>query len=103
MNPTQIRLDARTKKALDRLAKRERITRSDAMRQVLNEGLRTLLLRQSVQGYVEKRMSIGAAAQHASVTIAEMATHLASLGIPFYRYSAEELERDIDRAKGWLS
>ena len=103
MHPTQVRLDPELKEGLERLAKRERTTTSEALRKALKEGTRVLLLREAVEGYVEKRLSLGGAADLAGVSIAEMAAHLASLGIPFYRYSAKDLERDAKRARGWLA
>lgn len=103
MHPTQVRLDPELKQDLERLARRERTTTSEAMRRALKEGTKLLLLRKAVEGYVEKRLSLGGAAELAGVSIAEMASHLSDLGIPFYRYSAKDLERDAKRARGWLS
>lgn len=103
MHPTQVRLDPALKEDLERLAKRDRTTTSDALRRALKEGTRVLLLRKAVEGYTEKRLSLGAAADLAGVSISEMAAHLAELGIPFYRYSVKDLERDAKRARGWLS
>lgn len=102
MEPTQLRLDPQLKEAVESLAKRERTSTSDALRKLLKEGLRTVLLREAVEGYLEKRFSLGGAAEHAGVSIAQMAGHLAALEIPFYRYPPAELHRDIARARGWL-
>lgn len=102
MHPTQVRLDPDLKEGLERLAKRDRTTTSAALRKALKEGTRVLLLRKAVEGYQEKRLSLGAAAELAGVSISEMAAHLSDLGIPFYRYSAADLERDSKRARGWL-
>jgi len=103
MHPTQVRLDPELKEGLERLAKRERTTTSEALRKALKEGTRVLLLREAVEGYVEKRLSLGGAADLAGVSIAEMTAHLTSLGIPFYHYSTKDLERDAKRARGWLA
>jgi predicted HTH domain antitoxin len=102
MQPTQLRLDPHLKKAVEALAKRDGTSASDAMRKLLQEGLRTVLLRQAVEGYLEKRLSLGGAAEHAGISIGEMAAHLAALDIPVYRYSPAELDRDIERARSWL-
>lgn len=102
MQPLQLRLDRELKGAVEDLAERDRTSTSDAIRKLLKEGLRTVLLREAVQGYLEKRFSLGGAAEHAQISIAEMAAHLAALEIPFYRYSPAELERDIEKARGWL-
>jgi predicted HTH domain antitoxin len=102
MHPTQVRLDRELKDGLERLAKRDRTTTSEALRRALKEGVRALLLREAVAGYIEKRLSLGGAAEVAGVSIAEMAAHLGDRGIPFYRYSAADLERDAKRARGWL-
>ena len=88
MHPTQVRLDSELKGALERLARRDRTSTSEALRKALKEGTRVLLLRTAVEGYVERRLSLGGAADLAGVSIAEMAAHLADLDIPFYRYSA---------------
>jgi len=103
MHPTQVRLNRELRQRIERLAREDRTTASEALRQALDEGTRVLLLRRAVEGYVEKRFSLGGAADHAGVSIAEMAAHLADLGIPFYRYSAKDLERDAKRARGWLA
>ena len=103
MHPTQVRLNRDLKERLERLAKGDHTTTSEALRKALQEGTKVLLLRRAVEGYVEKRLSLGGAADLAGVSIAEMAAHLSHLGIPFYRYSAKELERDVKRARGWLA
>src|SRR3989304_8517466 len=103
MHPTQVRLDAELRRALHRLAVRERTTTSVALRKALREGVRASLLREAVAGCVEARLPLGAAAELADVSIAQMATHLDSLGIPFYRYSVAGLGRDTERTKAWLA
>lgn len=102
MHPTQVRLGRELRDEIRRLARRGRTSSSEAMRMALKEGAHVLLMRQAVEGYLEKRLSLGAAAELAGVSYAEMAAHLAGLGVPFYRYSADDLARDVKRARGWL-
>src|SRR6266850_5324425 len=73
MHPTQVRLNRELRQRIERLAREDRTTASEALRQALDEGTRVLLLRRAVEGYVEKRFSLGGAADHAGVSIAEMA------------------------------
>ena len=102
MHPTQVRLDSKLRKDLQRIAKREQTTASVTLRKALREGVRTMLLRDAVVGYVERRLSLGGAAEVAGVSLSEMAAHLESLGIPYYRYGVEDLEKDSERAAAWL-
>lgn len=102
LRATKIRLDRELKGGLERLARHHRTTTLQIMQLALKEGVRALHMREAIDGYMEKRLSLGGAAGVARVSIAEMAAQLRDRGIPFYRYSATDLERDAKRAGSWL-
>jgi len=102
MQPMQIRLDPRMRRHVKELARRRQTSDSEALRVVLNEGMRAILLKEAIDGYLERRFSLARAARHAGLSNFEMASELAAREIPYYRYSPAELERDIETARRML-
>jgi predicted HTH domain antitoxin len=67
---------------LDRISREENIDRSAALRKVLNIGIREYMRRKAVDGYRRGVLSIGKAAEEASVSIAEFYKILEEEGVP---------------------
>ncbi len=52
--------------------------------------------------YLNFEFTLSRAAQYAGVAIYEMAEAAHARGIPFFRYSLEQLRRDRERTEKWL-
>jgi hypothetical protein len=98
----QVRLDDDELRILDRLAEDAGLSRSETARSALREGVRRMRAERGLDRYLRFEFSLSRAAQYAGVTIQEMAEVAHARGIPFFRYSLEELGRDRERAAKWL-
>jgi len=98
----QIRKDEHVLEEIDELAADLRLLRSDVARRAVDEGLRRLRMERALEKYLHGKFSLGGAAAYAGVSIYEMVDEAAKRGIPYFRYSPEELERDAKRASKWL-
>ena len=98
----QVRVDDREIGELDDLAEEMRLSRSEIARTALREGVRRLRMEKALGRYLNLEFTLSRAAQHAGVTIREMAQAASDRGIPFFRYSLGELRRDRERAAKWL-
>lgn len=101
MKNLQVRVDEREIEDLDRLAEEMRLSRSELARSALREGVRRLRMEKALASYLNLRVTLSRAARDAGVSIREMADLAAATGIPFFRYSLEELRRDRERAGAW--
>ncbi len=52
--------------------------------------------------YLNLEYTLSRAAQYAGVMIREIARAAIERGIPFFRYSLEELRKDRERARTWV-
>ncbi|HEY5605926.1 MAG TPA: UPF0175 family protein [Thermoplasmata archaeon] len=98
----QVRVDDEEIRVLDRLAKDAGLSRSETARSALREGIRRMRAERALARYLNFDFTLSRAAQYAGVTIHEMAEAARARGIPFFRYSLEELRRDRERAGKWL-
>ncbi len=101
MKNLQVRVDDEEIEDLDELAKEMRLSRSELARSALREGVRRLRKEKALARYLNLEFTLSRAAAYAGVTIHEMAELAAARGIPFFRYSLEELRRDRERARAW--
>lgn len=98
MDNLQVRLPEEDLEALDALAVQLRASRSDAARAALEEGMRALRLRFALDKYATGDITLARAAEDAGVSLQRMALAARDRGIPYFRYSVQELERDIETA-----
>lgn len=98
MSNLQVRLGERDTDELDALARELGLTRSEAARRALAEGMKKLRMERALLRYLNGDVSLARAAHDVGVTIGEMADVAAERGIPYFRYSPEELRKDVDRA-----
>lgn len=101
MRNLQVRVDDEEIDDLDELAKELRLSRSELARSALREGVRRLRAEKALARYLDLEFTLSRAARYAGVTIREMAELAAARGIPFFRYSLDELRRDRERAEAW--
>jgi predicted HTH domain antitoxin len=99
MRNLQVRLDEVDLKSLDELSKDLRRSRSDVARTALREGVKRIRLERALTRYLSHEFTLTRAAEYAGVGIYEMSQVAADRGIPLFRYSVEELERDAERAE----
>ena len=102
MRNLQVRVDDEEIEDLDRLAEAMGLSRSEIARSALREGMRRLRKEKALGRYLNLEFTLSRAARFAGVTIQEMAEIARERGIPFFRYSLDELRRDRDRAAKWL-
>jgi len=101
MRNLQVRVDDDEVQDIDHLAEDLNLSRSEVARNALREGMRKLRIERALARYLNLEFTLSRAAQFAHVTIQEMARAASERGIPFFRYSLEELRRDRERAEGW--
>jgi predicted HTH domain antitoxin len=89
-----VRLDEKTLRELEELAKEFKTDRSEALRRALAEGLKQAKFRRVVELLRQEKVSIGKAAELAEMSIYEMLEVIEREKIP-YGYSKEDLERDL--------
>ena len=102
MKNLQVRVDDDEIGEIDDLAEEMRLSRSEVARTALREGVRKLRMEKALMRYLNLEFTLSRAAQYAGVTIREMAGAASDRGIPFFRYSLDELRRDRERASKWL-
>src|SRR3989442_1017846 len=97
MKNLQVRVGEDEVSEIDRLADDLNLSRSETARSALREGMRKLQMDRALARYLNLEFTLSRAAQSARVTIHEMARAASEKGIPFFRYSLEELRRDPER------
>lgn len=102
MDVIQLRLPEDDIKALDELAARLHASRSEAARTAIDEGLRVLRMEEAFQKYVTGEFTLARAAEFAGVALQRMAQLAADRGVPYFRYTADEVEQDAAVARRWL-
>ena len=99
----QVRIPEDELRALDALAAQLRVSRSDAARNALAEGLQSLRMERAWQRYARGDWSLERAANEAKVSLARMAEGASARGIPYFRESAAALDRSVEVARGRLT
>lgn len=95
MGNMQVRLPDELEASVDQLAKQLHGSRSDAVRYALIEGVQAIRQKAALDAYVGGRCSLERAAQDAGITLHDMASRAAALGIPYFRYTPEEAGHDV--------
>jgi predicted HTH domain antitoxin len=67
-----------------------------------NGGIKELLMKIAMEKYIDEEFSLCRAAEFSNVSIQQMARYLTQRGIPFFKQSIEESEKDVTEAKTWL-
>src|SRR5437899_2018298 len=93
MKNLQVRVGEDEVGELDRLADDMKLSRSEAARTALREGMRRLRMDRALARYLNLEFTLSRAAQYARVTIHEMSRVASEKGIPFFRYSLEDRPR----------
>ncbi|HEX9709015.1 MAG TPA: UPF0175 family protein [Candidatus Thermoplasmatota archaeon] len=102
MESVQIRLGPDQLRELKKLEKEFNRSRSEVTRRALAEGLKVMKMELALERYAKEEITLVRAAQFAGVSISQMADAAASRGIPYFRYSASELDRDARKLRGKL-
>ncbi len=102
MESLQIRIDDRNMKELNELAKMLSSSRSEVIRRIIERGIRELRMKIAMEKYIDDEFSLCRAAEFSGVSIQQMAKYLAQRGIPFFKQTIEESEKDIREAQSWL-
>jgi len=102
MESMQVRIDEKNIKALNELARTLSSSRSEVVRRVIEGGIRELRMKIAMEKYIDDEFSLCRAAEFSGVSIQQMAKYLSQRGIPFFKQSIEETERDAKEAQSWL-
>ena len=102
MESLQIRIDDRNMKDLNELAKMLSSSRSEVIRRIIEGGIRELRMKIAMEKYIDDEFSLCRAAEFSGVSIQQMAKYLAQRGIPFFKQTIEESEKDVREAESWL-
>lgn len=95
----QVRLEEEDLRLLDELARETDLVRSEVTRQALRTGMKRLRMERALMKYLGHEFTLARAAEYAGVGIFEMSQVAADRGIPYFRYPAEEFERDAEVAR----
>lgn len=102
MENLQVRIKEKYKKQLDELAGILGTSRSEILRRVIDDGLRSTKMKIGMEKVLEKEFSVARAAEFAGVSLPKMMEYLADRGIPYFRQSPEEAEKDAETARDWV-
>lgn len=102
MESVQIRIDEKNMKNLNELAQMLSSSRSEVIRRIIEGGIRELRMKIAMEKYIDEEFSLCRAAEFSNVSIQQMARYLTQRGIPFFKQSIEESEKDVIEAKTWL-
>ncbi len=102
MESIQIRIDEKNMKDLNELAQMLSSSRSEVIRRIIEGGIRELRMKIAMEKYIDDEFSLCRAAEFSGVSIQQMARYLAQRGIPFFKQSIEESEKDAREAQSWL-
>jgi len=102
MESVQIRIDEKNLKNLNELAQMLSSSRSEVMRRIIDGGIRELRMKIAMEKYIDEEFSLCRAAEFSNVSIQQMARYLSQRGIPFFKQSIEESEKDVIEAQTWL-
>ena len=102
MESLQIRIDDRNMKDLNELAQMLSSSRSEVIRRIIEGGIRELRMKIAMEKYIDDEFSLCRAAEFSGVSIQQMAKYLTQRGIPFFKQTIEESEKDVREAQSWL-
>lgn len=102
MESLQIRIDDRNMKDLNELAKMLSSSRSEVIRRIIEGGIRELRMKIAMEKYIDDEFSLCRAAEFSGVSIQQMAKYLTQKGIPFFKQTIGESEKDVREAQSWL-
>ena len=102
MESVQIRIDEKNMKNLNELAQMLSSSRSEVIRKIIDGGIRELRMKIAMEKYIDEEFSLCRAAEFSNVSIQQMARYLSQRGIPFFKQSIEESEKDVKEAQTWL-
>ena len=102
MESVQIRIDEKNMKSLNELAQMLSSSRSEVIRRIIEGGIKELRMKIAMEKYIDEEYSLCRAAEFSNVSIQQMARYLTQRGIPFFKQSIEESEKDVIEAQSWL-
>jgi predicted HTH domain antitoxin len=89
-------------KDLNELAQMLSSSRSEVIRRIIEGGIRELRMKIAMEKYIDDEFSLCRAAEFSGVSIQQMSKYLAQRGIPFFKQTIEESEKDVREAQSWL-
>ncbi len=102
MESMQVRIDEKNMRILNELAEMLSSSRSEVIRRVIDGGIRELRMKIALEKYIDDEFTLCRAAEFSGVSIQQMAKYFTERGIPFFKQSIAETERDAIEAQEWL-
>jgi len=99
MKTLQIRIDDEITADLGELMRLLKMSKSEAARNALAEGIKRLKMEIATRKYLEGQFTLGMAAEFSHASIHEMAEYLSKHGVNYFRYDPSELAADAQAAK----
>ena len=99
METLQIRIDDEIIADLQELMHLLKMSKSEAARNALAEGIKNLKMEIATRKYLNGEFTLGRAAEFSRTSIQEMAEYLAKHGVAYFRYDPSELAKDAETAK----
>ena len=96
---TSLRLSRKTLSEVDRFAADLKTNRSEAIRRIIERGLREAKIENAIELLRGRKISVGRAAEMAGTSLYEMLDLARERGIP-YGYGSKDLDEDL-RAFGY--
>lgn len=96
MSPTiSVRIKEDTLKELDKIEKEWHIDRSESIRRLLNEAIKSWKIENSLEKLKQHKISIGKAAEECNISIWEIMDLAKEKNIDWMSYTKEDLEREL--------
>ncbi|KXB03206.1 hypothetical protein AKJ45_02210 [candidate division MSBL1 archaeon SCGC-AAA261F19] len=99
MGVLSLRVSDRVNKRIEEFAKREKLKKSEALRKILEKGLKELELERAIKLYREGEVTLWKAAEIADVPIWEMMRIVRENKIPL-KYTVGDAKADLERVFG---
>ena len=99
MSNVQVRLSKKSIREIDLLRNKLGGSRSEIIRKALKAGISQIKAEIALKDYLENKTTLCRAAHFSGMSVAEFAEYASKKGVPFYRYSAEEVEEDLKRLR----
>ena len=102
MQNIQIRLPEHELYALRSLMEEPHMSKLEIARNALHKGLQTIKMEIALKKYLNDEFTLCRASEFANVSIQQMSSFIADRGVPYFKYSKQDLEKDIKTARDWL-
>ena len=102
MRNIQIRLPEQELYSITSLMEELHMSKSEIARNALHKGLQAIKMEIALKKYLNEEFTLCRASEFGNVSIQQMSSFISDRGIPYFKYSKHDLERDIKTARYWF-